>query len=62
MSHGVKTYIPRLVYLLELACKYVGRWQFKLEHYLTDEQQLLLDAVVTACQAFVTSVEESESA
>lgn len=60
MSHGSKTYIPKLIYILETACKYVGRWRYKLEHFLTPEQMVLLEAVVTACNLFVDSTGEPE--
>lgn len=59
MAHGRKTYVPRLVKILETGCKYIGRWRYKLEQFLTDGQMLLLDAVLVACDAFITDVTDN---
>jgi hypothetical protein len=60
MAHGGrKTWIPKLVFLLETTCKYVGRWRYKIEQFLSPEQMVLLDAVVTACNLFITDLSEN---
>lgn len=52
-----KTFIPTLLLILHRACVYIVRWNDQLRRYLTPEQEILMDAVYTACKAFTDAVD-----
>lgn len=51
-----KTYIPHLLKILEVVCRYVARYRNQLARNLTEDQLTKLDAIVTACNIFIAAV------
>jgi hypothetical protein len=52
-----KTYLPTLRKILERVCFYITRYGDVLAVYLTPTQFTLLQAVQTACSAFMESLD-----
>jgi len=48
----MKTYIPRLMYLLNIFCRYANKWHDKFRPHLTEPQRVAYDALMVACDAF----------
>lgn len=55
-----RTYVPTLVYWLHRVCVYITRYRAQLRAFLTDDQEILLDAVLAACEAFTAAVPHPE--
>lgn len=55
----MKTYLPKLLTILTLVCRYILRWNDKIKGNLPPEAEPLVDAVVTACQALAVYVDEA---
>lgn len=55
----MKTYLPKLLTILTLVCRYILRWNDKIKSNLPSEAAPLVDAVVTACQALAVYVDEA---
>lgn len=56
-----RTYIGKLLALLHALCVYIVRYRATLNKFLTPDQEVLLDAVVLACEAFTAAVEIIEN-
>lgn len=56
---ALRTTLPGLLRVLRLACAYIARNRQRIERFLeTPENVLLLDAVVTSCEAMDAVLEE----
>jgi len=55
---ALRTYLPKLAYLLHLVCGYINRWEDKIRQYIGEEGEPLLDAVLTACTALDEFLDE----
>lgn len=53
----MKTYLPKLVRLLEILCKYILRYNQQIKKNLPNNAAPAVDAVVTACQALAVIVD-----
>jgi hypothetical protein len=49
---SIRTYIPGIIALVRLACRYMDRYGAKLRENLPEEQRGVYDALHTACDAF----------
>jgi hypothetical protein len=49
---GAKTYIPGIIALVKLACRYMDRYDAKIRANLPAEQLGVYTALHTACDAF----------
>lgn len=54
---ALRTYLPKLQFLARLLCGYIARWERQLRANMTNEQEALLDAVMTACQALDAAID-----
>jgi len=52
-----RTYLPTLVRILHSACVYIVRYRNQLIAHLPSNGAALLDAIVTACEAFIAVAE-----
>lgn len=52
-AHRTKWYIPKLLYLLKVFCKYAARWQDKFRPYMSTDIETAYDALLEACDAFL---------
>lgn len=48
---GRRTYVPGLKYFSNLLCRYIQKWQPKLNETLSPTAQTLLEALLEACLA-----------
>jgi len=55
---ALKTWIPKLIKILDATCKYIRRWEQQLHKFIPEEHWPKLDAVVTACVALNEVLEE----
>jgi hypothetical protein len=55
---GSKTYLPRLLYLLRILCKYIARYEVVIKHFLPSTKHALVDAVMLACSTLSEAVAE----
>jgi len=54
---ALRTYLPKLLFILRLLCGYIGRNRERIEHFIGEENIAALDAVVTACEALEAILE-----
>jgi len=53
-----RTYLPKLVFVLKLVCKYMQRWEAEIKSHLGGgSAEAAFDAALTACQILVPIVE-----
>lgn len=53
-----RTYLPKLLDIILLVCKYMLRWEVQIKNALGGgSAEAAFDAVLTACQAFVVILE-----
>jgi len=49
---AIRTYLPSLLHVLRVTCKYIKRWETQIRASLPEgSAQTALTAVVTACEA-----------
>lgn len=53
----MKTYLPKLLKILEIVCKYILRYNVQIKKNLPSNAAPAVDAVVTACQALSVIVD-----
>lgn len=51
-----KTFIPKLVMLLHLVCKYITQYRRTIEKFLPEGGADALDGIMTACEIFMALV------
>lgn len=49
---ATKTYIPQLVLLARILCRYMQRWERQIRENLDATAEPLFDALLVACEAF----------
>jgi len=53
-----RTYLPQLVFVLKLVCKYMQKWETEIKSHLGGgATEAAFDAALTACQILVPLVE-----
>lgn len=53
-----RTYLPQLVFILKLVCKYMTRWETQIkEHLGGGSTEAAFDAALAACQILIPLVE-----
>lgn len=53
-----RTYLPQLVFVLKLVCKYMLRWEAEIKSHLGGgSTEAAFDAALAACQILVPLVE-----
>jgi hypothetical protein len=58
MKMGFRTYLPQLLALVKILCKYMLRWEDLIKANLGGgAPEAAFDAVLTACQDFVPLLE-----
>lgn len=56
---GLRTYLPKLLFLLRLVCKYIRRYEDAIRDNLpSDAARTALSAVIVACEAMEVILEE----
>lgn len=50
---ATKTYIPTLVFILQRACRYIGKYRSVIIEFLPEGGAAALDAIVLACEVFL---------
>lgn len=54
---ALRTYLPTLLAILRLLCKYIATHRDRILRFLGEENVAALDAVVTACEALEAILE-----
>ncbi len=53
-----RTYLPKLLFIIKLVCKYMLRWDTEIRGHLGGgATEAAFDAVLAACQVFVPLLE-----
>jgi len=53
-----RTYLPKLLFIIKLVCKYMLRWDTEIRSHLGGgATEAAFDAVLAACQVFVPLLE-----
>jgi len=55
----MKTYLPKLLTVLQLVCRYILKWNIQIKANLPPTAAPAVDAVVTACQTLAVIVDEA---
>ena len=58
---AAKTFIPALVSLLHKVCVYIARYRPIIETFLPEGGGAKLNAIVVACEAFMTIVPDNSA-
>ena len=53
---AARTYLPHLIFIARTLCGYMKRWERQIKDNLTDEQEVLFDAVLAACEALEAAI------
>lgn len=48
----MRTYLPKLIFILDQACIYIGKYRSKILKVIGDENAEALDNIIAACEAF----------
>lgn len=59
---GHRTYIPELFRIVNVVCRYIGRWNAKIRENLPPEAIPAFDNLSAACEAFVLAIDLVEGA
>ena len=54
---GVKSYLPKLLLIGRLLCGYIRKYEDRIVHWLGDDGQSIVDAVLVACDALEVAIE-----
>ena len=54
-----KTFLPSLVHLLHKLCMYIARYRAVIVTFLPEGGEVKLDAIVSACEAFMAIVPDN---
>jgi hypothetical protein len=58
---NTRTYLPKLLTVMLLACNYIGRYRVTILKWLPSNSEPALDAVVDACAILAAIVEDTLS-
>jgi len=56
---NTRTYLPKLLTVMLLACNYIGRYRVTILKWLPPNSEPALDAVVDACAILAAIVEDT---
>lgn len=46
----MRTYLPRLLFLAQLICKYIRKYETTIRSNIPDDQETVLDGFLVACE------------